>query len=176
MTRTASARGQDGQKEAAHTVKLKLFTECDAVPCPSCGRYQERMIPQAKWERKRWLLESILYLILIAGIAAGGVQIVGNVVHFSEAREPAWVAPAFWSSLAAGAVGAVALPAYWYVSSLRYDPNLEDVEARRRLGQQRVISISKEAYGAYLEKPSVITTYCFRGSSLVWHSQNPGSE
>ena len=51
----ASQRAWDRAKD---TLRRRLQTECDAVPCPHCGWYQEHMIAQARHEKYGWLVRA----------------------------------------------------------------------------------------------------------------------
>jgi hypothetical protein len=53
------------------------------------------------------------------------------------------VAVALWALVAVGGICAVGLPIYKLLSSRRYDPNSEDVEARKRLGQQQAVTLEE---------------------------------
>ena len=56
MQRTVKLHGESAEEvlaaEAERQLRKQLATECDLVPCPSCGWYQQHMIDQARKQAK----------------------------------------------------------------------------------------------------------------------------
>jgi hypothetical protein len=78
-----SGRGRD-DSEAYSDLEQRLVEGCEPVPCPSCGWYQNNMVPRARRLRHRWMFHTALYLFLgsivgwlVVGITAGMIGIVG---------------------------------------------------------------------------------------------------
>jgi hypothetical protein len=152
MTRSAEGEGSSvlfldmagaqssAEQKANELLRHKLQTSCDPVPCPSCGRYQEHMIPRARWHRNRWMLKTGLALFPLSVIAMLVALVVTALAADKRDVGLTILAGLLWACVAVGGVGAVALPLYKYLSSRNYDPNNEDLEDRKKRGQERAIS------------------------------------
>ncbi len=156
MTRTAQGQGSsllflnnEGARGQASDVARKelmhkLRTHFDAVPCPACGQYQEHMIPRVRQQHRRWMVMAGIYALLLS-ILAGLVGMIALAIGSSSRDSGPTVFGGVLVALAAvGLVCAIAFPLNKFLSSRHYDPNSEDVEARKQLGQKR--AVSKEDY------------------------------
>jgi hypothetical protein len=71
--------------------------------------------------------------------------LVAALIARREGSRAVWVAAVLlWLLAAAAGIGAVVLPAWKYFSTRRYDPNAEDVEARKQLGRR--LAVSREEF------------------------------
>jgi hypothetical protein len=116
-------------------VASALEKELDLVPCPVCGWYQRNMIPEARRQRWRWML----HLGVCLTLWAIPIPILGSLFNkddFGEAVVPWPILIAATVLLGSSGIGLIAAKV---VSSRRYDPNSEDVEARKKLAQSRAI-------------------------------------
>lgn len=133
MTRTAKGEapidlgdraGLAAEWDARANAQIRLLRECDAVPCPDCGRYQEDMVRMLKFRRFRWSLYP--GLALLTGAALSYVAELPNRSEIiPNAVKLAWVVMPGIALLllAAGAV-------LWQLQR----PNAGDLSARTRSG------------------------------------------
>jgi hypothetical protein len=82
MVRTGEGRGNSlyfldnagarrrAQGQAKAVLEHKLKKECDAVPCPKCGWYQEQMVVKMRNEYRLWLWYTGL-VVAFAGAVCG---------------------------------------------------------------------------------------------------------
>jgi hypothetical protein len=140
--------------ESAYSVALQraeadlqrlLAIGVEAIPCPACGWYQSNMIPLAQTRHRRWMLYAGQCLTIgLIPVAAISTSI--NVTYADQGT-----APIPWPIFAAGAAGlagvlAVGIGLLWKYNLRRnYDPNREDVEARKRYGRSRASLICHSA-------------------------------
>jgi hypothetical protein len=130
------ARGSDldllfldgaGSKEraAAHArEKLIAKTRCSvaSIPCPHCGTYQDDMVRQMKEEAEVNLTQVV-----------GAMAVAISLVPLAFAIRYAWIFAVVGSTVG------VALLAYGYLLSFRYDPNAGDPAPRKALGQKHSV-------------------------------------
>jgi hypothetical protein len=110
----------------------KLERGIDVVHCPVCGWYQVSMIPKARKGHRQWMLYTG------ACITIGLIPVVGIAAVFSgEPGEPGLPPPIFLAVAGTLAMFGVALMLCKVMLSRHYDPNSQDVEVRKRLGQDR---------------------------------------
>jgi hypothetical protein len=115
----------------------------DAVPCPSCGWYQEHMIAQVRLARYGWLVR-VGWLLFVLGV--GGI-VVGGCLAIQLHTNPLWLG--MGRVLQAFALLALFAPLASYLLkarlAARYDPNAGDVEERKRCGQKRAMKPNEHA-------------------------------
>jgi uncharacterized iron-regulated membrane protein len=126
----------------------RLETECDAVPCPSCGWYQQHMIPQARHEKFGWLYRAgwvvfvvALFLLILSGcvvevaLKQPVLRIAGRALQFL---------------LVLGLFAP--LPGYLLARFLgeQYQPNNDDPEERKSRGKAR--AMRKREYARLVPK------------------------
>jgi hypothetical protein len=145
MTRTGTARdcapygiGRSRAAAAAHdkavaAARQQWEYECEPVPCPACGLYQQAMVREARRRYGHWMAVAgrrLLFFLFIPVLL--GVLIGGSGVHrrFSPAVVTGYllVVPAL-VGLGVGLWGART----WLAS--RYDLNSLDVDQRKNLGR-----------------------------------------
>jgi hypothetical protein len=136
------------QQRAVAKAQSKLFqsllTACEPVPCPGCGHVQGHMIPRARQLRHRWMRWTALYLFPTAAILFVVAGITTGIYNKFGSTGALIAAALSWPLMAVSAVGVVALPVWRYLAARRYDPNAEDVEARKQKG--RVLALTREEF------------------------------
>jgi hypothetical protein len=114
-----------------------LERSVDPVPCPACGWYQQNMLRSARREHRLGMLYTGLGLTI--GVIA--VALIGVVIN-ALAGPPGYPVISwhiFWGVLIAMGIPGIGLMAAKLVLAACYDPNTEDVETRKQIGQARVI-------------------------------------
>jgi hypothetical protein len=139
----ASSRAEDNLEQ-------RLRTECDAVPCPSCGWYQEHMIEQTRHERYGWLVRVgwLLFAVAVFAFVFGGCLVT------ALDKIPALTGIARGTQ--AVALLALFAPLAGHLLrqqlSARYDPNADDVEERKQRGNKR--AMKPKEYARLAPKPA----------------------
>jgi hypothetical protein len=132
-------------RDAKHLADL-LETGVEAVPCPACGWYQSDMIPPARRQHRRWMVNLGLCVALAL------VPVVGVIGEFfyvnSEPQGPPAVPwPIFVASLVCLLAVGVGLIVWKYRLSRKFNPNDGDAEARKRYGQSRATLLAEPEDG-----------------------------
>jgi hypothetical protein len=136
----------DGQTESSYSLARQraeadlrhlLEIGIEVIPCPACGWYQSNMIPKARRRHRRW----IAYVGQCLTIGLIPVAIIGGIINGSHEKQVNTPLP--WPIFVAGlvclfAVG-IGMFIWKYKLAQTYDPNDEDVEARKRYGQSRAM-------------------------------------
>jgi hypothetical protein len=125
-------------EQAANELRGLLSRECDAVPCPDCGWFQEAMIRVMRRDRWPWMQNTGLFLLAVSTISLI-IAYVTWLPNFAHSPGPPWLLPV---SLIAGVVTGVAGAGLLVIKaalSKRYDPNASDVKARITLGRLRAL-------------------------------------
>jgi predicted RNA-binding Zn-ribbon protein involved in translation (DUF1610 family) len=126
------------EAQAAAELNASLGRAVEFVPCPKCGRFQGNMVRKAQRLRNRWMVIVGLTLTITVGI-------VGGLLAFANYKnaEKGWnFAPSPLFEICVGltfALGVAMLIAKPIISK-RFDPNTQDVEERRQLGQSRSLT------------------------------------
>ena len=128
---------QDRAAASAHNeVMMKLERSCDPVPCPACGWYQQQMVIRARYLRYRWMTTTAIVLFIVSGFfllfALGFTMVKGD-----EADVVTLVC--VWGVLGLVAGLVVLCPILKRRWTQQYDPNQEEVETRKQLGQERAL-------------------------------------
>jgi hypothetical protein len=122
----------------------KLMHELDAVPCPTCGRYQPVMVSLLRRNYQRWMRVFGLLAFVACGILLGLYFLVSLAESYTTERL------AQMRALLTGAIifaaVAMSLFATRWAARARYDPNdPRDRVHRLQLAKSR--AIPKEALG-----------------------------
>ena len=132
-------------QRAEEDLQRLLAAGVEAIPCPACGWYQSSMIPLAQRRHCRWMLYAGQCLTIgLIPVVAIGTSI--NVTYADKGTAPPIPWPIF-AAVATGLAGllAVGIGSLWkYHLRHSYDPNSEDVEARKRYGQSRATLLSEQ--------------------------------
>lgn len=126
------------EAQAAAELNASLDRAVDLVPCPKCGRFQSNMVQKAQRRRHRWMFIVGLTLTITVGT-------VGGLLAFANHKnaEKGWnFAPSPLFEICVGLTFAlgVAILIGRPIISRRFDPNTQDVEERRLLGQSRAMT------------------------------------
>ncbi len=114
---------------ATAELRMKLERGVELVPCPNCGLYQDNMIPRAQRQNLRWLLN------LGACLSIGVLPIAFFAFLFSRDFQPISFLTIYGTPMLVG----VMLMVLKVILSHRYDPNSQDLETRKKLGQSLAI-------------------------------------
>ena len=128
---------QQAKARASEDLEAALDRACEVVPCPGCGNIQAHMIPRARMLRRRWALKTGSVLLAIGGFLCLPAAIATQ--FYQHGADPK-IMILLWLLCGAGLIGGVGLIVWKYFSGRRYDPNREDVELRKRMGQSRVVA------------------------------------
>ena len=140
----------DGQTESSYSLARQraeadlrhlLEIGIEVIPCPACGWYQSNMIPKARRRHRRWIayVGQCLTIGLIPVAIIGGII---NGVHENQGNPPLpW--PIFAAGLVCVFAVGIGMFIWKYKLAQSYDPNEEDVEARKRYGQSRAMLLPK---------------------------------
>lgn len=143
----ASARASSRAEDA---LRRKLERGVDLVPCLACGWYQQEMIPRARREHRRWMLN--VGACLTIGLLP--VAIIGGIINSARFGEPAIPWPVFFGGLILLALIGIGLMLGKLISSRGYDPNDQDVEKRKQLGEGRAVLRSQLEAAAKAQQPN----------------------
>jgi hypothetical protein len=89
------------------------------------------------WRAALYLFPAAAIAFVVAGITTGIYNKFGST--------GALIAAALsWPLMAVSAIGVVALPVWKYLATRHWDPNAEDVEARKQKG--RVLALTREEF------------------------------
>jgi hypothetical protein len=129
-----------------------LESAFDPAPCPSCGWLQSYMVPVAKRYRYHHL-RGLAKVCLFAGAVA---LLMVALITSGFQPQPDLPLPLFlllcagWVVAVVGLLAAPACLIAKWVLTRRYDPNSEDEEARKRLGESR--ALTPEQVAQFLEE------------------------
>ena len=132
-----------GQAQAL--LRHRLQQGIDVVPCPACGRVQQHMVPKARRQYRRWMLNvgACLTLgLLPLGIVALSLNAV--TMHAEEMRRNEAVSPPIpWAVLfilmAVVGLTGIGLMVGRFIVARRHEPNGQSIESRLRIGQARAM-------------------------------------
>jgi len=121
----------DFTQAAVNCLEQALTTGIEAIPCPACGWYQVDMIPGARNRHRRWMV--YLGQCLTLGIIP--LTVIGLMI--SALAQIPW----YILVIALVCVFAVGVGMFVWRNKLaeEYNPNADDVDARKRYGQSRAI-------------------------------------
>jgi hypothetical protein len=125
-------------QQAVNELRGLLWRECDPVPCPGCGWYQDAMIRAMRRDHWRCMQGTGLGLLAVSTISLM-IAYVTWLPNFRHSLRPPWLLPL---SLIAGVVTGVASAGLLVAKatvSARYDPNANDVTTRMALGRSRAV-------------------------------------
>ena len=130
-------------RRAWENLQRALTIGVEVIPCPACGWYQSNMIPKARRLHHRWMgyVGSCLTLGLILPAFFG---LVINHFPVDKGDEPYIPLPILVATLVCLFAVGIGMGARWMYLAARYDPNDEDVEARKLYGQSRATLLSEQ--------------------------------
>jgi hypothetical protein len=131
--------------KAEEQLKRMLEGDCDPVPCPTCGWYQRSMVRRVKHQSYRGMVrigQILLVLSVIVGIMGGLVALLGR-----DFVDPRWPSASVLYGLAGVALAlGICLPVTKVLLAWLHDPNGQDEDIRKQLGQ--TLACGKGASGA----------------------------
>jgi hypothetical protein len=113
---------EQARLQAAHNFVKKSRNVVLAVPCPSCGHYQEDMARNLKQEA-----------------SINGLQVAGALIVAVAFLPLLFGIPYLWLLTLLGAAIGLAVLTCGYVRAFRFDPNNGDSKPRKALGQQYAV-------------------------------------
>jgi hypothetical protein len=128
----ASARAASRAEDA---LRRKLERGVDLVPCPACGWYQQNMLPRARREHRRWMLNTGACLTI--GLIP--VALIGGLISAGQVGTPAIPWPVILAGLVVLAALGIGLMVGKFILARGYDPNSQDVETSKQLSQERAM-------------------------------------
>ena len=123
------------ERRARAAMDKALREECDAVPCPACGWYQAPMQTMLRAQYRSWMLW-LGGTLLVVTFFAGLVLYVNYVSIHGPNPRATFIA---WMIVGLGVPGGIGLIALRKILSAGFDPNLQDLESRKRLGAERAL-------------------------------------
>lgn len=129
-------------QRAAENLQKLLAVGIEVIPCPACGWYQSHMLPKARRLHRRWML----YVGQCLTIGVIPVAIIGCLINGINEHEgkPSIPWPLFLAVIAGLFVVGIAMFIWKYNLAQSYDPNDEDVEARKFYGQSLAALLSEQ--------------------------------
>jgi hypothetical protein len=144
VTTNLLVHGFDAQQSATSAAQRDLFhallAACEPVPCPECGHVQEHMRRRARRLKFKWIGDTAIALFVTGVIAFVPATIASGVYEQHRTSTQLTLAISLWTLVGLCVVGAVAMGVWRVVAPWGYDPNAEDVEARKRCGRELAVS------------------------------------
>lgn len=125
-----------GEQLAKKQLEQELANASDVIPCPSCGWVQQEMIDAARRDRFRLMREfgwPLVAAAVILALLALGLTYWNQPVMVNNAL-------LVWCLVAGVGLAGVGLLLGRRLLSSGFDPNREDVETRKRRGQECSVS------------------------------------
>jgi hypothetical protein len=134
-------------------LQQSLAKDYDPVPCPECGTYQPKMLPQLRGLHRSALRTAGVFILLALGIWWAVVALLAERLDWDV---PGWVKTTVLATAAPLGVGLILLR--WYLGS-RYDPNGQpDVERRKEIGRKRVAADAMSFAAFRADKENAVPT------------------
>jgi Zn ribbon nucleic-acid-binding protein len=125
---------------AEDTLQSYLENDFDPVPCPVCGHYQRYMFPKLL-ETKSLRGPAAMLVVLLIGCLDAVSALYWSVVYLQRPSEHAFERMAItWSILLIVGLVGVTLWLAKQARIRRFDPNLEDRQARIARGRSRAVT------------------------------------
>jgi len=131
-------------QEASQALAAHLQNACDPVPCPSCGTYQTAMVQRMRIYYLHGMFQLGVVLCSLSPFALLVTLFASLVASDTGGMAASIIVGLLWlvtlSMLATG----IALLIVRARRHRRFDPNDEDLETRRHLGQR--LALPKDEY------------------------------
>jgi hypothetical protein len=125
-------------QQAANELSGLLWRECDAVPCPACGWYQQAMIDALRRDHRQWMQATGLVLLTVSLISLV-IAYVNWLPNFPHGPVAPWLVPtSLIGGVMTGVVGVGLLIARAKLAA-GYDPNATDPQTRIASGRLRAL-------------------------------------
>jgi hypothetical protein len=133
------ARGH-ATSAAGDTLQSYLENDFDPVPCPACGHYQRYMFPKLLETKSLWG-PAIMLVVLLLGCLDAVSALYWSVAYLQHPNDHALGRMALaWSTLLLLCLIGFGLWLGKKVRIRRFDPNLEDQQARITKGRSRAVT------------------------------------
>jgi hypothetical protein len=139
------ALNDDGARDnaasaAEESLREYLANDFDPVPCPVCGHYQRYMFPKLYETKSLWSAAAKL-VVLALGCLGAVSALCWSVTYLQEPNDHALARMvAAWSLLAVLCLIGIGIAAIERSKARRFDPNLEDQQARIERGRSRAVT------------------------------------
>jgi hypothetical protein len=139
MLNDEGAQGH-AKSAAEDTLQSYLENDFDPVPCPACGHYQRYMFPKLLETKSLWG-PVVMLVVLLIGCLDAVSELYRSVAYLQRPDDHAFGKMILtWSLLLLlGLIGF----GLWFIKQVhirRFDPNLEDQQARITKGRSRAIT------------------------------------
>jgi hypothetical protein len=125
-------------QQAANELRGRLWRECDAIPCPNCGWYQQAMFEAMRRDHRRWMRHTGSVLLAVSTISLI-IAYVEWLPNFPHGPGPPWLLPmSLIAGVMTGVAGAGLLVAKAKLGA-RYNPNATDTKIRVASGRSRAL-------------------------------------
>lgn len=137
-------QGASGRASASAESNLQsaLNRGFDAVPCPSCGWYQDYMIPKMRRMKWSWLAPVNVALGIVGAIVFFA-SLIMTANYFNRQDELLVGVVIGWTLFALLWCIGIGLAVAKHFKFRRFDPNLEDQQARIAAGRIRAITTAE---------------------------------
>jgi Zn ribbon nucleic-acid-binding protein len=125
---------------AADTLQSVLENDFDAVPCPACGHYQRYMFQKLP-ETKGWWVQVALLVVIMIGCLDAVIALYWSAEYLQGPNDYSFGnMVTAWSVLPLLGLIGLGLSVLKRFKSRRFDPNLEDQQARIAIGRSRAVT------------------------------------
>jgi hypothetical protein len=125
---------------AEDTLQSVLENDFDPVPCPACGHYQRYMFPKLLETKGLWG-PAVTVVVLLVGCLDTVSALSWSVAYLQHPNDHAfWRMVVTWSILLLLCLIGLGLSLVKQSRIRRFDPNLEDQQARIAKGRARAIT------------------------------------
>ena len=122
---------QRAEAAAQKSLERRLAKAVELVPCPACGLYQPEMVAKARRQYRTWML-AVAFVCIVGTVVVGLFTLIA-----AEKRPVNWTLYA--PILAVTGLAGIGILITRFVQARAYNPNQEDVEQRKRCGQERAL-------------------------------------
>lgn len=121
-------------KQAQAALKKALETDCDPVPCPKCGAFQQNMMEKICREYRMWMFWLGVFTIF-------GSVLLGALGYTFFATEPRMLGLVMLFGAFLGVVGGAAVIAWRKQMGRDFEPNDTPLEQRLALAEARAVKV-----------------------------------
>ena len=137
---------------AGESLREYLANDFDPVPCPTCGHYQRYMFPKLYETKSLWGAAAKLVLLAL-GCLDTACALSWSVAYLQQPNDHGfWRVVLAWSLLAVLVLIGIGLTAIECSKAGRFDPNVEDQQARINKGRVRAVTRSEFDAGQQRER------------------------
>ncbi|MBL8794571.1 MAG: hypothetical protein JNM56_11750 [Planctomycetia bacterium] len=130
--------GQGAENRAAARARQQLEQtlehDCDPVPCPECGCYQEPMFAAVRQRHRRWMFYLGVLLLAISCVSPCQLATVS-----AKSQDPTVARQLLITVLLVSLMGGISLIMVRKLQSMNWDPNSADQDLKSRAAKSRAI-------------------------------------